>query len=62
MKFIIKICDETGFELGRHEQYAEPYFSPVSETVSFELKPHYVIVTKEMFDKMMAERKEENGK
>lgn len=61
MKFVIKVCDERGFELGTHEQQAEPHFAHVSEMVTFELKSFYLAVTRELFEKL-EERKEENGK
>ena len=55
MKFIIKVCDERGFELGTHEQQAEPHFAHVSEIVTFELKPFHLAMTRELFEKL-AER------
>ena len=58
MKFIIKVCDERGLELGTHEQQAEPNFAHASEIVTFELKPFYLAMTRELFKKL-AER--ENG-
>ena len=59
MKFIIKACDDSGYELSRHEVYAEPHFSPVNDVVYFEFKPHYFAITKDLYDKMLAIRKEE---
>ena len=60
MKFIIKVCDERGFELGTHEQQAEPHFAHVSKIVTFELKPFYLAMTRERFEQLV-ERKEHNG-
>lgn len=57
MKFIIKVCDERGFELGTHEQQAEPHFAHISEIVTFELKSFHLAMTRELFE-MLAERKE----
>ena len=64
MKFIIKVCDDLGYELSRHTVDAEPHFPPMNDLVYdamvyFEFKPHYLAVTKDLYDKMLATRKEE---
>lgn len=59
MKFIIKVCDGSGFELSRHEVDAEPQFSPVNDMIYFEFKRHYFATTKDLFDKMLAMREKD---
>ena len=59
MKFIIKTCDDLGFELSRYEVNAEPHFSTMNGMVYFEFPSHYFAITKELFDEMVAERGEE---
>lgn len=59
MKFIIKVCDDLGSELSRHEVYAEPHFSTIDAMVYFEFEPHYLAITKDLFDKMLVGSKRE---
>lgn len=57
MKFIVKICDDRGFELSRHEQYAEPHYSPTHDTVTFYLEPCSYRMTRRYYEEMIAVRK-----
>lgn len=55
MRFIIKVCDEQGIELGTYEQQVEPHFAPESEIVTFKLKSFYLAMTRELFEKLEGE-------
>lgn len=50
MKFIIKICDDLGFELSRHEVTAGPHYSPADDMVYFEFPKFYFSTHKAFHD------------
>ena len=46
MKFIIKVCDDLGFELSRHSVNVGPHCSPADNMVYFQFPSFYFAAPK----------------
>lgn len=61
MKFIIKICDDLGFELSRYSVNVGPHYSPADEMVYFNF-PSFYFATPKAFHNAKIKRQNDDKK